>query len=49
MALAVADTLAVPDTLGDSDLVCVSVSLDVELELGDSVPEGLCVVLDEED
>ena len=49
MPLAVADALAVPDTLGDSDLVCVSVSLGVELELGDSVSVGLCDVLDEED
>lgn len=48
MALADADTPAVPDTLGDSDLACVSVSIDVELELGDNEIVRLCDVLDEE-
>lgn len=49
MALAVADALAVPETLGDCDLVCVGVSLGVGLELGDCVPVDVCVMLDDED
>ena len=49
MALAVADALAVPEALGDCDLVCVGVSLGVRLELGDCVPVDVCVMLDEED